>query len=232
MNLTLISSITSGVLAIVAVGITAYNQNRINKINQSLEVRKKHQYYIEPLIRSASDLQSRIYNILEGGFIEGYYHNGSKRHQEYVINNTIFIFSQFFAWAEAARIDIQYLNLEKNNRMRKFTELQNNINSLIQTDRLGSSFMFFTGEQRAIGERMLTLTESGFNCIGYGEFIKANSFINEPFFIELRNEVFGITKNINSYRSRLLKLQHALIDLINFLDPDEVRFNGKKYKKI
>ncbi len=32
MNLTLISSITSGVLAIVAVGITAYNQNRINKI--------------------------------------------------------------------------------------------------------------------------------------------------------------------------------------------------------
>ncbi|WP_261369121.1 hypothetical protein [Yersinia rohdei] len=92
--------------------------------------------------------------------------------------------------------------------------------------------MFFTGEQRAIGERMLTLTKYGFNCIGYGEFIKANSFINEPFFIELRNEVFGITKNINSYRARLLKLQHALIDLINFLDPNEVRFNGKKFKKI
>ncbi|HGY7518359.1 TPA: lysogenic protein, partial [Escherichia coli] len=93
-------------------------------------------------------------------------HNGNKRQQDYVINNTVFLFSQFFAWTEAARIDIQYLSLEKNKKMREFIRLQNNINSLIQTDVFGQYFMFFIGEQRAIAEKMLISTDTGFDCIG------------------------------------------------------------------
>lgn len=112
MGTALISSFISGAIAIISIAISTYNQNRINKLNESLDVRRKHQYYIEPLIRSASDLQSRIYNILELGFIEEFYHNGNKRQQDYVINNTVFFFP-VFAWTEAARIDIQYLSLEK-----------------------------------------------------------------------------------------------------------------------
>ncbi|HFM3311193.1 TPA: lysogenic protein, partial [Escherichia coli] len=94
MGTALISSFISGAIAIISIAISTYNQNRINKLNESLDVRRKHQYYIEPLIRSASDLQSRIYNILELGFIEEFYHNGNKRQQDYVINNTVFLFSQ------------------------------------------------------------------------------------------------------------------------------------------
>ncbi|WP_431221815.1 lysogenic protein [Serratia sp. L9] len=176
MNVTLISSILGGVFAIasvvISVGITTYNQNRVNKINNTLETKKKHQYYLEPLIRSAADLQSRIYNILEGGFIERYYHNGNDRNRKYVIDNTIFLVAQFFAWTEAARIDVQFLNLENDLKTRKLSELQSKIYSLIQTDSLGPHFMFFAGEQRAIGEQMLTKTDKGYNCIGYGEFLK------------------------------------------------------------
>lgn len=236
MNVTLITSIIGGFFAIasvmISVGITTYNQNRANKINNSIEEKRKHQYYLEPLIRSAADLQSRIYNILEGGLIERYYHNGSDRNQKYVINNTIFLVAQFFAWTEAARIDVQFINLENDLKTRKLSELQSKIYTLIQTDSLGPHFVFFAGEQRAIGEQMLIKMDKGYNCIGYGEFIKKDAFCNEFLFEELKNEVVKMTENIQGYRVRLQKLQHALIDLLDYLDPNEVRINSNERSKI
>lgn len=236
MNVTLITSIIGGIFAIasvmISVGITTYNQNRVNKINNSMEAKRKHQYYLEPLIRSAADLQSRIYNILEGGFIERYYHNGSDRNQNYVINNTVFLVAQFFAWTEAARIDVQFLNLENDLKTRKLSELQSKIYTLIQTDRLGPHFIFFAGEQRAIGEQMLIKMDNRYNCIGYGEFIKKNAFCNEFLFEELKNEVIKMTENMQGYRVRLQKLQHALIDLLDYLDPNELRINSNERSKI
>ncbi len=236
MNVTLISSIISGTFAVasvvVSVGITTYHQNKVNKINNALEAKRKHQYYLEPLIRSAADLQSRIYNILEGGFIDRYYHNGNDRNQNYVINNTVFLVAQFFAWTEAARIDVQFLNLENDLKTRKLSELQSKIYSLIQTDSLGPHFVFFAGEQRAIGEQMLIKMDKGYNCIGYGEFLKKDAFCNEFLFEELRGEVIKMTKNIHGYRVRLQKLQHALIDLLDYLDPNQVRINGNERSKI
>ncbi|WP_404460259.1 lysogenic protein [Providencia rettgeri] len=232
MNVTLISSIISGVLAIIAVCITTYNQNKVNKINNAINARKKHQYYLEPLIRSAADLQSRLYNILGSGFIERYYHKGNKRHQNYVINNTVFLIAQFFAWTEAARIDVQFINLENDSKTRKLSKLQSNIYSLIQTDRLGPFFIFFAGEQRAIGEEMLTKVDGGYNCIGYGEFLKANAFSDNALFNELKNEVLKMTENISNYRPRLEILQHALIDMLDYLDPNNVRINKNERSKI
>ncbi|PXW44271.1 hypothetical protein DFO54_109159 [Erwinia sp. AG740] len=236
MNVTLISSIIGGVFAVasvvISVGITTYNQNRVNKINNSMEAKRKHQYYLEPLIRSAADLQSRIYNILEGGFIERYYHNGSERNKNYVIKNTVFLVAQFFAWTEAARIDVQFLNLENDLKTRKLSELQSEIYSLIQTDRFGPHFIFFAGEQRAIGEQMLVKIDKGYNCIGYGEFLKKDAFCNEFLFKELENEVIKMTGNIHSYRARLQELQHALIDLLDYLDPNEIRVNSNERSKI
>lgn len=232
----LISSIISGGFAIasvvISVGITTYNQNRINKINNAMETKKKHQYYLEPLIRSAADLQSRIYNILEGGFINRYYYNGSERNKSYVINNTVFLVAQFFAWTEAARIDIQFLNLESDLKTRKLSELQSKIYSLIQTDSLGPYFIFFAGEQRAIGEQMLIKIDKGYNCIGYGEFLRKDAFSNEFLFKELGNEVVKITENLHNYRARLQKLQHALIDLLDYLDPNEIRINSNERSKV
>lgn len=236
MNVTLLSSIISGAFAIlsvgISVGITTYHQNRITKIKNAMEDKKRNQYYLEPLIRSAADLQSRIYNILVGGFIERYYHGGSDRNQSYVINNTVFLMAQFFAWTEAARIDLQFLNLENDLKTRKLSELQSKIYSLMQTDSLGTHFMFFAGEQRAIGEQMLVKTDKGYNCIGYGEFLKKDAFCNELLFVEIKNEVINMTKNINNYRKRLKELQHALIDLLDYLDPHKIRINSSERSKI
>ncbi|NBL01167.1 MAG: lysogenic protein [Erysipelotrichia bacterium] len=236
MNVTLLSSIISGVFAIasvaISVGITMHHQNKLNQIKDAMEDKKRNQYYLEPLIRSAADLQSRIYNILVGGFIERYYHNGNNRNQLYVINNTVFLMAQFFAWTEAARIDLQFLNLENDLKTRKLSELQSKIYSLMQTDSLGPHFMFFAGEQRAIGEQMLVKIDKGYNCIGYGEFLKKDAFCNELLFTELKNEVIKMTENMNGYRERLKELQHALIDLLDYLDPHKVKINSSERSKI
>lgn len=236
MNVTLVSSIIGGVFAVasvvISVGITTLNQNRINKLNNSIEAQKKHQYYLEPLIRSAADLQSRIYNILECGFIERYYHNGSDRNRKYVIDNTVFLVAQFFAWTEAARIDVQFLNLENDIKTLKLSELQSNIYSLIQTDSYGQNFILFAGEQRAIGEQMLIKMDKGYNCIGYGEFLKKEAFCNEFLFEELKKEVIKMTTDLQGYRGRLKKLQHALIDLLDHLDPNQIRISKNERTKI
>lgn len=236
MNVTLISSIISGVFAIVSVaisvGITTYYQSRVNRINNAIENNRKHQYYLEPLIRSAADLQSRIYNILELRFIETYYHNGTDRNKYYVIHNTIFLLAQFFAWTEAARSDVQFLNLENDSKTSNLSKLQSDIYSLMQTDKYGSNFMFFAGEQRAIGEQMLIKMERGYNCIGYGEFLKKDAFSNEPLFNEIKKEVIKMTTDIQFYRRRLQELQHALIDLLDYLDPKHIRIPSKERTKI
>lgn len=223
----LTSSGVSGCLSVITAGITIYNQNRINRANQILEAKRKNQYYLEPLIRSAADLQSRIYNILKGDFIERYYYNENKRHQDYVINNTMFLFSQFFAWTEAARIDVQFLSLKNNKKTKKLIELQDNIYSIIQTDKMGPRFVFFAGEQRAIGEKMLKKSVGGYECIGYGEFINSDMLKNDTLFNELRKEVINMTKTISSYSLRLQTIQHALIELIDFLDPKKIKINDK-----
>ena len=95
MGTALISSFISGAIAIISIAISTYNQNRINKLNESLDVRRKHQYYIEPLIRSASDLQSRIYNILELGFIEEFIIMGISANKIMLSTILFFFFPSF-----------------------------------------------------------------------------------------------------------------------------------------
>lgn len=232
MDVALVSSMISGLVAIVAVVIPAFNQNRINKINQMQESSKKHKFYLEPLIKSSADLQSRIYNITEGGFLGGYYHGGNQRQRDYVILHTTYLFSQFFAWSEATRQDVQFLNLENDERTRRLSELQDVIYSLIQTDRLGKYFVIFSGEQRAIGERMLVKSVNGYGCIGYGEFIKMDLVNHEPFLNQLKQEVVHMADDFIHYQSKFIKLQHTLIDLIDYLDPKYIRVTENKRRKI
>ena len=60
-------------------------------------------------MHAAYDLQSRIFNILERGFLDRYYFRGSEREKEYAMENTVFLVAQFLGWTEAIREEIQKL---------------------------------------------------------------------------------------------------------------------------
>ncbi|WP_373889411.1 ParB family protein [Escherichia coli] len=102
-------------------------------------------------------------------------------------------------------------------------ELTDGQSSLIQADRLGKYFVIFSGEQRAIGERMLVKSVNGYGCIGYGEFIKMDLVNHEPFLNQLKQEVVHMADDFIHYQSKFIKLQHALIDLIDYLEPKYIR---------
>lgn len=61
--------------------------------------------YRDPLLQSAYDLQSRIYNVYRSGGFRGY------RDPEYFRSNTMFLFGEFLAWLEIIRREIQFLDL-------------------------------------------------------------------------------------------------------------------------
>jgi hypothetical protein len=188
--------------------------------------------YREPLARSAYDLQSRLYNILKQNLIKVYYTKGNERERSYVVNNTVFVVAQYFAWTEIIRREIQFIDLGEDAQTRQLTRLQDEIYSLWQTDSFGPLFRVFAGEQRAIGERMTRDSSRGSECIGYASFLdeidkNPSSLINT-----LCEDVRVFSSRLDEARPRLAAVQNAMIDLLAFLDPEYVRFPKERRTKL
>jgi hypothetical protein len=87
-------------------------------------------------------------------------------------------------------------------------------------------FLVLRGDQRAIGEIMIESQSSeGLGCIGYAAFC-AKLDTEESFADWFKTLMRDIDELVTDEvpRPRLITLQHRLIDLINFLDPDSIRF--------
>jgi hypothetical protein len=180
--------------------------------------------YRDPLLRSAYDLQSRIYNIYRpGGFTGG-------RDPEYFRLNTLFLFAEFLAWLEVIRREIQFLDLGAVQETKIISRaLQQIQHELATTTVLRDDDLYlYRGEQRAIGELMLVraegFTASGpqYECMGYAAFVAAQgtaAFAN--WFTRLGDAISQLPQKRSE---RLVWVQHALIDLIDLLDPGHDRF--------
>ncbi len=238
MNADLLPALISGVIAIIAAGIAIWGQFKNSRLNHEFEKsklkaesEKNVAQYSEPLVRAAADLQSRLFNILALKFFECFLIGGTPRERRYAVSNTAFLFAQFFAWTEATRHEIQFIRLDDNEQTRKLSELQSKIYSIFQTDKYATEFRVFAGEQRAIGESMLTQSAAGLKCMGYGEFISKGDFPDNPLLNALYGDVVNFEKNSAVIVPRFIALQHALIELIDFLDPAYLRFPKSERSK-
>ena len=90
----------------------------------------------------------------------------------------------------------------------------------------------FAGEQSAIGERMVTRARERADCMGYGAFLDQLPTGKDPLVDALRDDVMQTSKNVGLATPRLVALQHALIDLLAFLDSDNVRFSEDRRSKV
>jgi hypothetical protein len=95
-------------------------------------------------------------------------------------------------------------------------------------------FCIFRGDQRAIGEIMIeTPADGDFSCTGYAEFC-ARSDNNPSFaqwFTHLSEDIDQLTEG-DQRNPRLVALQNGLIDLINLLDPESIRFPDRHRGKL
>ena len=105
--------------------------------------------YRNPLLRSAIDLQSRLYNIHQQNFLE-YLYERSPDAQSYRIYNTLYVVAEYLSWVEILRREIQFLDLGDLELNRCLSELLVNINKAFGArSKLGGTFQLFNGEQRS-----------------------------------------------------------------------------------
>jgi hypothetical protein len=243
MDKTVIAGVISSIVAIGAAVIAVWGQLRVKRVEAQLALQKAQadrraeteqtaRRFREPLGRAAYELQSRIFNIVKGSFLEGYLGKGDERTRSYAIKHTLFVIAQYFAWTELIRREIQFIDLGADQETRKLAQLQHKIYSIWQTDRYEPLLRVFGGEQHAIGERMIREGPRGPQCIGYASFLDYLKSDPDPLVCALETDVTSLGACLERALPRLTELQHSLIDLVVFLDPGEVRFPKKNRTKI
>jgi len=198
--------------------------------------------YREPLLRAAFDLQSRIYNIIEQRFMVRYGVDGRVHEQRYARDNTVFLFAEYFGWVEILRRDVQFLDLgdvERNHLLVQRLEGIGDTFAASDPDIVDPSFRILRGQQRALGELMIPSradvdTGSRRYCVGYAAF--RGHLDDDPAFADwfrpLCEDVSALVDEETRGFPRLIRLQHALLDLIEFLDDPPRRFLRERCRKL
>ena len=195
---------------------------------------KAAQGVYEPLAQAAAELQSRIFNIVETGWvgiIKRY-----QSHQHYTETSTAFLFAHYFGWIEARREAV----LSSSGEGRRDEEVQHLIDNVLNTLRrseYGEGFLFFSAEQRAIGELMFSWEHTRHveisepHVMGYAAFVDLYEH-DEEFRRWFAPIDAGIDRVSSGDNRRLIDIHHALVDLILALDPKHKYTSGYALKPI
>ncbi len=234
-----ITATIAAIIAIISAVISIYGQTRIARLTDRLTKQREAESreaqtaalmskYRNPLLRSAIDLQSRLYNIHQQKFLE-YLYERPPSAQSYRIYNTLYVVAEYLGWVEILRREVQFLDLGDLELNRRLSELLVNINKAFGArSTVGATFQLFNGEQRAIGEIMTVPRSSsemiGYDCIGHATFVKKMS---DPefsgWFTKLKDDIDIMANASKMDAGRLVLIHSKLIDLIDFLDPHCVR---------
>ncbi|MBE9004923.1 hypothetical protein IQ259_07705 [Fortiea sp. LEGE XX443] len=248
-----ITAIIAAIVAVISAAISIYGQISVARLSDQLAKKREAESreaqtaavmskYRDPLLRSVIDLQSRLFNIHKNRVLQNF-DQRSLSEQDYLINNTLYVFAEYFGWVEILRREIQFLDFGDLELNRHLTELFVNITKAFGTSRVNGkdnfdpTFQLFNGEQRAIGEIMMKSRSTdqmlGYECIGYAEFVRKMSdpdFVR--WFTKLKKDLDLIIKDSKIGGDRLVLIHSRLIDLLDFLDPHCVRILLKYRTKI
>lgn len=235
----LVLAVSAAVVALIGAIISANVARRTVSLQHQMErehrrlerqetVQEVMSRYREPLLRAAFDLQSRIYNIVQLGFLQTYYARGDETERDYALHNTLFVFAEYLGWVEILRRGVQFLDLGDVERNQQLVRRLDAIGSLLLSSPSDAGFRIFRGQQRAIGEIMVDPApgNGGRQCLGYAAFVDRleHDAGFARWFTQLSADVQALAGTGDAGRDRLVALQHALLDLIEFLDDPPVRF--------
>ncbi|MGH3801492.1 MAG: hypothetical protein ACRDTD_15430 [Pseudonocardiaceae bacterium] len=223
---TVVSVLISTIGAIVSVAISR-RAAREERLSAADELTRK---FREPLLQAASNLQSRIYNIVELDFFDRFLGaDSTDSEKEYAVLNTMHVFAQYFCWVEIVRRESQFIDPRDDQRNRAHALAMDAVSETF-LDSIGiqeKCFRLFRGEQRALGEMMLVPTGVStpgvprWECRGYASFVQ--SLEDEQmarWFQRLREDIGEFAENPASRDGRLRLIQQRLVDIIDIVDPD------------
>jgi hypothetical protein len=222
-----VAALIAGVVAIAGVVLGPSLKARHDRTREAEALLRR---YREPLLYAAYELQSRLWNIVSGKFLEAYWTTEPSERKRYAETSTLWLVGQYLGWAEALRRDVQYLDLGKVERSRELRHLLSAIAFVWASDTQvdDDCFLLYRSEQRAIGELMLAGGEGErVDCLGYVAFEKELDDAEfARWFARLRNDLDAVARKGESYRVRLL--QRRLMELVDFLDPGYVNFPNRR----
>ena len=219
------------VLSVVSVALSGWFSIRQARLSHQLEAEheerleqqsaiKAAERVYEPLAQSAAELQSRIFNIVESGWVP--LMKRYESHGDYATVSTAFLFAHYFGWIEARRQAV----LSSSGEGGRDVSVQKLIDGVLKTLRRSEDsegFLFFTTEQRAIGELMCSweTLETGTRIpqvMGYAAF--SGRYRNDKDFRAWFSPVdAGMGLVSKGDVRRLVDIQRALVALIDQLDP-------------
>jgi hypothetical protein len=235
----LFSAKTARSTAVLQARLQGELEERRERSDKAARLEQVMSRYRDPLLNAAFDLQSRIYNLIAVDYWKKI-RSGDDEERSYAVKSTLFVIAQYLAWAEALRRGVQFLDLGELQRNQDFVGRLEAIRHALATNRFAPGFRIFRAHQRAIGEVMLEATPdagaegSRWQCLGYASFCSKldedESF--RPWFESLDRDLRELASGPGEARARLVALQSALIDLLDFLDEPAVRFPRRLRAKI
>ncbi|KAJ7894116.1 hypothetical protein B0H13DRAFT_2339329 [Mycena leptocephala] len=219
------NNIVSIIIAIVALigsiasaSVTAY-VNLYSARRTTLEkARNIHFKYHNPILHASHHLQVRFHNITDRGLL-GY----RELHDDYVVRHTIYLVGQYFAWHTILDREIQFLVFDRSADTVAFRDRVSTVRTAFDSDdaKYGRrDCMIWAGLQMAIGEIMMRKEEGGqLTCMTYVEF--CSKWDTDEEFKKWVRVIKGL---IDGDLVRMRHVQHALVDLVELLDPNRERY--------
>jgi hypothetical protein len=234
------------VLALLAGALSLFNSVYTTRLASRLEEERRAKTkaellaelmarYRDPLLQTAFDLQSRIYNIVEQGFLQTHYCNGTDSTKEYARENTLYVLADYLGWVEILRREVRFLDLGDEVANRAWTERLVAVRITLLSDRFSPRFRIFNGQQRAIGEIMIKADDDERpETVGYAGFLACQQKPEfDRWFADLRADIDALANEPKAgHEERLVALQGALVDLIDLLDPNQVRIQSSERRRL
>ncbi|MFJ4536077.1 hypothetical protein ACIP39_08880 [Streptomyces tibetensis] len=237
MRTELLVAALSGAAAVLSAAYSAQANRKNSLLADALERQKSEHHRLlerqdamsrfrDPLLWAAFDLQSRLFNIVSGHFLRVYFTQSHDR--QYAIRSTLHVLAEYLGWVEILRRRIYFLDLGNREANRQIVALLMRVGSVLNSDSYPDRhFQLFRSDQRAIGE--LAMSRGKNDCMGYAEFCARLDSDAEfaDWFTRLSDSIVELA-SLPGRHTRLVDLQVALMDLIDFLDPDQERFPQKR----
>ncbi len=241
-------AIISGAVSLAAAAIALWSGRSVARLSSELEERRRlaskreqaeelRARYRDPLLTSAFDLQSRLYNIVAQDFLVRYA-RGDESSREYAIDNTLYLLAEYLAWVEIIRSEIRFLDLGDEFSDRRWLNALEAVRDTLARDDVDAVLRVFRGEQRAIGEMAsVTVDDPGGGrrqaSLGYARFVarrRAADF--NRWFHKLQADIELLAVEPYTHLERVVLLQDGLIDVLDIIDPDCSRFPAQRRTRL
>lgn len=170
--------------------------------------------YRDPSVRAINELQGRLWVILSTR-AANYHYVKKQGNAQYYIDSTAFLIAQYFAWSELMRRQFAALD---------YSELSRLLEQVTEAfSHGGPGFQLYRLEHREIGERLMGTMKNG-SDIALFRYSDFRDMITDPepskSLLVLHKRAKYLLDNIDAELERATRIQNALVDLLDFVDPE------------